>query len=238
MVFEIIDEPYRKNPRMNVEGQRLSRAFVAECERAFKLTSDFLTLYEIDSHDISIRANRVVTEIPKHISNQQRDEARRMRNNAHIILQQLHDLYKQRDKFDQSVLLYRVSYYWPTEPWYETLGVKTIEPLLERYNNQYVEKPSSPETQKAFDNITKEIIRKAERCLRVISAFIDVSKNFDPNRSRTVPSRGLLKKGSGKTTGVKKTAKPRKRTAPTKPAPTKRVTDVSGQFKKITGIKF
>jgi hypothetical protein len=39
-------------------------------------------------------------------------------------------------------------------------------------------------------------------------------------------------------TGVKKTAKPRKRTTPTKSAPTKRVTDVSGQFKKITGIKF
>jgi len=39
-------------------------------------------------------------------------------------------------------------------------------------------------------------------------------------------------------TGVKKTAKPRKRTTPTKSAPTKRVTDVTGQFKKITGIKF
>lgn len=39
-------------------------------------------------------------------------------------------------------------------------------------------------------------------------------------------------------TGVKKTAKPRKQTTPTKSAPTKRVTDVSGQFKKITGIKF
>jgi len=41
MVFEIIDEPYRKNPRVNVEGKRLSRAFVAECERAFALYNDF-----------------------------------------------------------------------------------------------------------------------------------------------------------------------------------------------------
>ncbi|MCK9288726.1 MAG: hypothetical protein M0P29_14315 [Sphaerochaetaceae bacterium] len=39
-------------------------------------------------------------------------------------------------------------------------------------------------------------------------------------------------------TGVKKTAKPRKRITSTKPAPTKRVTDIAGQFKKITGIKF
>ena len=47
-------------------------------------------------------------------------------------------------------------------------------------------------------------------------------------------ARGIFKKG-----GVKKPAKIRARaTASPKPAATKRVTDVAGQFKKITGFKF
>jgi hypothetical protein len=232
MVFEIIDEPYRKNPRVNVEGKRLSRAFVAECERAFALYNDFLITYGVFMHD-----NSGKVKIPEHIGNQQRDKARRMRNNAQIIKNKLNELYEQRDKFDQQALLSRISFEWPKKSWYDEIGLeRTIEPILELYDASNVKNSSSFETQDTFYDIVRVVKGKASGYLNII-LLMDVSAINNPNYLRTTPSRGLLKKGSGKTTGVKKTAKPRKRITSTKSVATKRVTDVAGQFKKITGFK-